>query len=93
MQLQTLIIRNKGNKSTWPCRNSLKYHFGIDEVVSLKELFSNNAECTSKTMGLSSRCHCACSDGLCSDMGVLYTQLRVSSFGNHHFVGLTRENE
>lgn len=44
MQPQTLIIRNKGNKGSWLFGDSVKYQLDINEVVSLRELFSNDSD-------------------------------------------------
>lgn len=71
MFIQTLIIRNKGNRSLWFFGNSLKYHLDVSEVASLRELFSNDSERASTTMGLNPRCHRTCRDGAASASRVI----------------------
>lgn len=60
IQLQTLIIRNKGNKGSWFFGNSLKYHFDVKAIVNVRGLFSNDSEGTFAVMGLNLRCHRPC---------------------------------
>lgn len=79
IQLQTLIIRNKGNKGSWFFGNSLKYHFDVNAIVSVRGLFSNDSEGTSVIMGLNPRCHCTskCWGCIFTDTAGLYSALKT----------------
>ena len=78
IQLQTLIIRNKGNEGSWFSEKSLKYHFNVNAVVGLREPFSNDPNLTSTRMGLNLSYPCAPRVGPCLQLSFIPNQ------GSHH---------